>query len=211
MITCKKCKQTKPESEFWRRRRDSPALSPWCKKCDMSASRESRLRHLVARRNTEREYHRRRRAAGFRPTLTEAQKKANTHRLADYYNNHLDRYLAKLAVRDSVMRGEGIIQDVTRLQHNRAPFLLKSPYCPLCGRKTPIPHLHGHHYEGYAADKRLTVLFICRDCHGAVTAYERDAILQGLPPIAGLAVFIKRQRVGDKSSSCQTDSPDHGA
>jgi len=104
------------------------------------------------------------------------------------------RLQAKNAVCDAVIRGELIIQDVTHILHIRKPFLLKYPFCPFCGHLTPRPYMHGHHYQGYDSDKRLAVIFICRDCHATVTAYERSAILEGLPPIAGMAKFIGEKR-----------------
>lgn len=195
MKTCSRCRESKSETEFWKKCKDLPSLSSRCKSCDRAASKASRLLHLIDRRRHRRDYVRRRRQSGLKPILTQAQKTANTQRLADYYSNHWERYQTKLKVRDAVIRGERVIEDPTSILRITKPILLKYPFCPLCSRETARHQMHGHHYEGYAPEKQLTVLFICEVCHPGVSALEREAILQGLPPIAGLAMFIKAKRI----------------
>ena len=194
MTKCNMCKRMKPQTAFWKKSRNSRDLSPRCKSCDRKAKRKSRQRHLVDRRRREREYARQKRMSGQKQVLTPEQKKANTTRLAAYYDNHLDRYLAKMAVRAAVLQGELVLKHGNAIRRSNKPFLLKPPFCQLCGRPTQKPHLHAHHYLGYEKVNWLSVMFICRDCHGAVTALERDAILVGQPAITGLASFILEQR-----------------
>jgi hypothetical protein len=129
MKTCSICHESKPESEYWNKRKHLPELSHRCKSCDQAASKASRLRHLIDRRHHEREYARRKRLSGYKPTLTQAQKESNTQRLAAYYANHWDRLLAKTEVCAAVQKGERVIEDPASILRITKPIVSFRQQC----------------------------------------------------------------------------------
>jgi 5-methylcytosine-specific restriction endonuclease McrA len=55
----------------------------------------------------------------------------------------------------------------------RSGLLLKPDSCSMCGA---VAALHGHHHS-YETEHLLDVQWLCRRCHGAVHAAERDAAM----------------------------------
>lgn len=206
MKKCTLCKTIKPESEFWHRSRNSQNLCPRCKDCMKAAHHTHYRQHLTEYRQRQREYGHKRKLAGWKTIRSPEQQDRYNKRVTKFYKEHADRQFAKASVREAAKRGERIIRDVSVSLRIKAHVLLKYPFCPLCGKPTSTRSLHGHHHRGYG--KPLDVLFICQECHGAITAMERLALLEGLPAIAGLARFIKEKRqMAEKSDRLLQNQP----
>ena len=194
MKKCTMCLQVKPESDFWRRSRNSSQLCSRCKNCQREITRLYHKDNNVEIRRTARERYRQKRRDGWKPLIHPDKRKIGGQLADQFYKDRPARQHAKAHVREAAKRGKRIIAEPSCSHRIRADVLLKYPYCPTCGKRTPTNAMHGHHHHGYA--KPLDVLFVCQQCHGAITALERDAIREGLPALAGLAIYINEQQKG---------------
>lgn len=201
MKRCSACKRDRPESEFWRKNRNTTTLCSRCKTCIKAAQRIRYHADPDKFRQRQRALSLKRKLAGWKSDLTPERKLRIQKRVDKFYKDHPERQHAKTAVREAAKRGERIIRDGKASRRIKAPALLKPPYCPMCGKPTPTHKLHGHHHKGY--DMPLDVLFVCQPCHAAITALERDAIYEGLPSVAGLAKFVRQQRRFSENASQQ--------
>ena len=205
MKQCTVCGISKPESEFGCRSPNSNKLSSKCRECASEYNRARYHKNLDESRRIQREYSRQKRSGGWNPVVPPERKIINAKRVVEFYRKNPNRQFAKSAVSEAVKRFERIVQNPHSSHRTRLPVLIKYPYCPMCGSPTPIKSLHGHHYRGY--EKPLDVLFVCQKCHGAITAHENSAKLEGLPSVAGLARFVKEQRrISEQSSNSPQDS-----
>lgn len=192
MKKCTACKKELPDSEFWKKSRKAEGLCPKCKDCTRKAQRIRYHLDPSKYRQRQRDIYHRRKLAGWKQELSPAQKQQQYRRHKAYLLQHPDRQQAKTSVREATKRGENIIRDSKTSMRITAPILIKPPFCQTCGKRTPLQSMHGHHHKGYS--NPFDVLFVCRDCHAAITVLERDAVLEGMPTVDGLAKFIKQQR-----------------
>jgi hypothetical protein len=178
MKRCKLCKQVKPDTEFGCKPNNPGQLNARCKDC---------MNEFYRKR------YQKRRLSGWKPKPhTPAQKDRIANRIKKFLHNNPERLTAKTAVRDATKNGERIIKDEYSSEHITGEVLLKPPYCCMCGKLTPSKSLHGHHYLGYKHP--TSVIFICSQCHGAITALEREATRNRLPPITAVGNYIRNQR-----------------
>ncbi len=162
---CSHCKAVKPLSEFNRNRSCPDGLQHYCKECQREsgnrytrsekgrASRTAYERSAKGRALIREGCNRYGRSKKGQATATayrrtERGKAAREQALATYLRRHSDRVNARTAVNRAI-----------RLGRLPAPgnFLCK------CGK----PAAHYHHHLGYAAEHRLDVIPVCRDCHYA--------------------------------------------
>lgn len=194
MRKCSRCKQYKPESEFYYENRATKKLDKRCKPCAKQAYNESRQRHLAVYRRRERERYHRRLQSGVKRVLTPAQKAAAAERVRSYFKKYPERAQAKTAVRDASRRFERWLKGTLRIHKNRGPLLIRPIYCPFCGSLLLTAKAHAHHYEGYSPKHRLTVIQCCVTCHRRIHVLERDATERRKAPLSGLRAFIRRKR-----------------
>ena len=178
MKRCTLCRVKKDESEFGSKPNNPGQLHARCKDC--------------IRENDRRRYQQRRLSGKLPKPLTSAQKDRNASRIKQFYDTYPERLAAKTAVRDAVMNGERIIKDEYSSETITGDVLFKPPCCQICGKLTPPQSLQGHHHMGY--DHPTNVIFVCSQCHGGITALERDAERKGLPRVAAVAKQIRKQR-----------------
>lgn len=192
MKICTGCKKELPDSEFWLKNKKTGTLVARCKDCIREAQRIRYHANPQKYRQRQRELSLKRRMAGEKSDFTLERKLQIQKSVNKFYKNHPNRQHVKSAVSEAAKRGERIIKDGKVSNRIKSPVFLKPPYCPMCGKRIPTHKLHGHHHNGY--DKPLDVLFVCQNCHKAITVFEREAVQEGMPAVSGLAKFIKQQR-----------------
>jgi hypothetical protein len=84
-------------------------------------------------------------------------------------------------------------------------MIFRGFYCPACGVGLKGRPAHLHHVRSYTPPDYLYTLPLCRTCHTELHQIQREL---GVPILEATRRFLLR--LGDNSSSCQTDSPDHG-
>lgn len=206
MKPCSRCKIIKPATEFWLANRATGQLSKRCKACDKAAYHESRQRHIADRRRKERERYRRRCADGWQsPHLTPAQKEQLQRYHREYYGKHREIFLARTAAKDAARRFDKWLAGELRHHKNAGQMIFRGFYCPACGVGLKGRPAHLHHVRSYTPPDYLYTLPLCRTCHTELHQIQREL---GVPILEATRRFLLR--LGDNSSSCQTDSPDHG-
>lgn len=137
MRECRKCREGKPRSEFYRERRRRDGLDPVCKECRREAARE-RHRRLM---DTDPEWRIRERARGRRKAnaaYTPARQRAKRRR-------HPKRDRARRILNYHVRKGN----------------VQKPDRCEDCGRDDLRMEAHHDDY-----DRPLDVDWLCSLCHG---------------------------------------------
>ena len=104
--TCARCKKTKSVTKYWRSSRTRDGFDYYCRDCRKIAHNETRARHKVSRREKERDAARKRPS----PPVTPEQREQHNARMRQHYREHRDRYRARDAVKQAVLRGERLIR-----------------------------------------------------------------------------------------------------
>ncbi len=146
---CPSCGQTKPTAEFSRDRGARDGLYGLCKLCDRERSRRNYADNRAARRARRRDYntaHGDELRAYYRNYYTANAEALRANQRA-YRLNNPEKIAGKKAVHRAIQHGE-----LPRLQ---------TRVCVVCG----VQAADYHHHVGYAPEKQLTVVPLCRSCH----------------------------------------------
>jgi hypothetical protein len=151
-MLCKFCGESKPLTEFRRRRRDPGGVGTICRECDRKNTRAARARDETYR---WREILRWRRLRDENPDLPtwagnlSPEQRREKSRLRYARRDHTDpKERARGVLRAAV--GQGKVQ--------------KPDACQSCRKQPGRAQIHGHHHNGYA--NPLDVLWLCSYCHG---------------------------------------------
>jgi len=113
---CSKCGETKPVSDFGRRKASKDGLQIWCKKCTNGYARKWGRENADHVSKTHRAYYRANREKWVEDRET-------------YRERHPDKISARNTVNNALYRGE----------------IAKPDSCEDCGRLTESRRLHAHH------------------------------------------------------------------
>ena len=159
--TCARCKKTKSVTKYWRSSRTRDGFDYYCRDCRKIAHNETRARHKVSRREKERDAARKRPS----PPVTPEQREQHNARMRQHYREHRDRYRARDAVKQAVLRGERLIRGALSIAECSKPIIIRPTVCRCCGRPHSKSPLHSHHYRGYQPPYTYDVISLCCRCH----------------------------------------------
>ena len=167
---CPRCDQTKPITDFWRKKKGSKERQVYCKACDNSSSIESRKKNIIDRREKERIVGRTR----PKKPRTPEQKERDRERKREEYREHPERSQAVQAVRLGVRRSEKLLRGELTLTERTGPIIFKPDSCKLCNTPHEPSGLQPHHHLGYAREHWLDVIWVCTECHILLGICQRE-------------------------------------
>lgn len=150
MKTCTKCQESKPDTEFYRRLRNSDGLNSWCKVCSNKDTATYRKARPDLRRKWDMKYRK----------LHPQMKRENDKR---YALAHPDkRKLLELVYR---IRHSERVAARRAVQWRARAGILPLPNTVVCEVCNEALACEWHHHNGYSPEHRLDVIAICKECH----------------------------------------------